>query len=135
MKRWKVFLMGILLLMGFIIFRPLTLKAEMDQNMDMNMEQGNTFDEKPKVAVKGECPVCILMGMHLAGKDEFTIEYQGKLYKFDSLEHKNMFAADPVKYVRELDNRLDEESKKMEKTENKNDSQTTEGSQMMNGTK
>ncbi len=52
---------------------------------------------KPEVAVGGHCPVCLMAGMDMKGKDDFTTEYKGKIYKFESLEHKNLFLADPEK--------------------------------------
>lgn len=112
MKKVRIVLMVALFLLGFVISRPLTVKAAEDMmNMENNsMEmKGNMADvKKPEVALDGGCPVCLMAGMDMKGKDEFTTEYNGKVYKFESEEHKNMFLADPEKYTKDLDAKYQE---------------------------
>ena len=140
MKKIKmIFIVG-LLLVGFVVSRPLTLKAA-DEEKTMKMgdgqmpAMGNTADTtvdmiKPEVAIEGNCPVCMSEGMEMQGKDEFTTEYKGKIYKFESLEHKNLFLADPEKYVKDLD-------AKYKEAESKEDDERKEVApvMMMNGMK
>ena len=108
MKKVRIVLMVAVFLLGFVLFRPLAVKAaddmmKMDSNSTMDMK-GKTVDmAKPEVAVEGHCPVCMMAGMHMEGKAEFTTEYRGKIYKFESDEHKKMFLADPEKYAKDLD--------------------------------
>ena len=124
MKKVRIVLMTVLFLLGFVVSRPLMVKAaddmmKMQGNMMMDMK-GNMADmAKPEVAVEGHCPVCMMAGMHMEGKDEFTTEYKGKVYKFESEEHKKMFLADPEKYTKDLDMKYKameskEEDEKME---------------------
>ena len=111
MKKVRIVLMVVVFLLGFVVFRPLAVKAadegspmmKMDSNSTMDMK-GNMADmKKSEVAVEGHCPVCMMAGAHMEGKDEFTTEYNGKVYKFESDEHKKMFLADPEKYTKDLD--------------------------------
>ena len=122
MKKVKmIFIVG-LLLIGFVVSRPVTLKAaDEGKTMKMGAEQmpamGNTADtsadiKKPEVAIEGNCPVCMSEGMEMKGKDEFTTEYKGKIYRFESQEHKDLFLADPEKYVKDLDAQYKEEESK-----------------------
>ena len=108
MKKVKIVLMAALFLLGFVVSRPLTVKAADEGSPMMKMEpmgmKGGMADmKKPEVAVEGHCPVCMMAGMHMEGKDEFMTEYKGKVYKFESDEHKKMFLADPEKYTKDLD--------------------------------
>ena len=113
MKKMKMIFIVSLLLIGFVVSRPITLKAEDEgKTMKMDAEQmpamENTADtmadmKKLEVAIEGNCPVCLSEGMEMKGKDEFMTEYKGKIYKFESMEHKNLFLADPEKYLKDLD--------------------------------
>ncbi|MCY4265137.1 MAG: YHS domain-containing protein [Gammaproteobacteria bacterium] len=38
-------------------------------------------------------------GMPVEGRDEFSTEYQGAVWKFSSQDHLDMFTADPQKYA------------------------------------
>lgn len=122
MKKVRIVLMAVLFLLGFVISRPIIVKAAEDMmNMENNsMEmKGNAADmKKPEVAIEGDCPVCMMAGMHMEGKDEFMTEYNGKVYKFENEEHKKAFLADPEKYVQGLDAKY-EEMEKNEGVENK----------------
>lgn len=122
MKKVKVVLMAALFVLGFVVFQPLTVKAADEGSPMMKMETnsvGDTADTKePEVAIDGDCPVCMMAGMHAEGKDEFTTEYKGKVYKFENEEHKKAFLADPEKYVQGLDAKY-EEMEKDEGSENK----------------
>lgn len=103
MKKVKVVLMTALFVLGFVVFQPLTVKAADEGSPMMKMETNsveNAADTKESgVAMDEDCPVCLVAGAHMEGKDEFTAEYEGKTYKFESEEHKNLFLADPGKYV------------------------------------
>lgn len=52
------------------------------------------------VALDGQCAVCLgKMYQLVQGKPEFTLDYDGKMYQFPSARQKQMFDADPTKYV------------------------------------
>lgn len=52
------------------------------------------------VAMDGYCAVCVMeMKKWVRGKAEHQMVYDGKTYLFPGEEQKQMFAADPVKYV------------------------------------
>jgi YHS domain-containing protein len=55
------------------------------------------------VAIHGFCPVCVLDGEKVKGKDEFTTEYKGKVYEFADFNAQKKFINDPEKYVANLD--------------------------------
>ena len=113
MKKVRIVLMVVLFLLGFVLSRPLTVKAaegmmNMEGNSMMDMKGNMAGMAKPEVAVEGHCPVCMMAGMHMEGKDEFMTEYKGKVYKFESDEHKKMFLADPEKYTKDLEMKYNE---------------------------
>lgn len=53
-----------------------------------------------------KCVVCASMQLSTevneeqAKKNSRTIEYQGRTYYFDSMEHKKMFQEDPERYLK-----------------------------------
>ncbi len=52
------------------------------------------------LALEGNCPVCIsAMNKWVPGKVEFQTTHDGKTYYFPSEKQKEMFLADPAKYV------------------------------------
>lgn len=52
------------------------------------------------VALGGYCPVCLLnMKKWVAGKPEFSVTYDGHVYRFPGREQMEMFQADPAKYT------------------------------------
>lgn len=105
MKKVRIILIAALFLLGLVISRPLTVKAQEGSPM-MNMENNSadTADvKKAELAIDGNCPVCMMAGMSMQGKDEFMAEYNGNVYKFESEEHKKMFLDDPEKYSKDLD--------------------------------
>lgn len=52
------------------------------------------------VALDGKCTVCLgKMNKLVDGKAEFTSDYDGKTYRFPSVEQKKMFDADPAKFI------------------------------------
>lgn len=133
MKKVRIVLMVSLFLLGIVFVRPFAVRAADEGTPMMNMEnnsmemKGNAADmKKPEVALDGDCPVCMMAGMDMKGKDEFTTEYNGKVYKFESEEHKNMFLADPEKYTKDLD-------AKYEAMENKEGSEKMEEAPMPKG--
>lgn len=55
---------------------------------------------EPPTAIEGACPVCLVeMGSMVAGKAEISSEYDGKTYRFPSIEQKKLFDANPTRYV------------------------------------
>lgn len=55
---------------------------------------------KSNVALEGYCPVCVGdMNKWVPGKKEIQATYDGKTYYFPSEKQKQMFVADPAKYV------------------------------------
>lgn len=82
-----------------LTFVPYAVKAEDMENGMMN----DTGQEVKEAAIHGYCPVCVINGMKVKGKDHFTTEYKGKVYKFASIDQQKMFLADPEKYVADLD--------------------------------
>ena len=124
MKKVKIVLVVALFLVGFVIARPMAVKAAdvsgamMNmENMPMGQDQMKTDMKKPEVAIDGHCPVALMQGMAVKGSDDFWTEYKGKIYKFGNEENKKMFLADPEKYTKDLDAKYAEwEAKeKMEK--------------------
>ena len=60
----------------------------------------NTRSAKSTLALEGYCPVCIIaMKKWVPGKSEHQTTYDGKTYYFPSEKQKEMFLADPAKYV------------------------------------
>lgn len=52
------------------------------------------------VAMSGFCPVCVIdMKQWIRGKPEFQAAYDGKTYLFPGAEQRDMFLANPEKYV------------------------------------
>ena len=85
-----------------LTFSPHAVKAE-----SMEGGHGMMMDEKDhgasETAIHGYCPVCVINGMKVKGKDHFTTEYKGKVYKFAGIDQQKMFLNDPEKYVADLD--------------------------------
>ncbi len=84
-----------------LTFLPYAVKAESmegGQGMMGDKDHGTT-----ETAIHGFCPVCVINGMKVKGKDNFTTEYKGKVYKFAGIDQQKMFLADPEKYVADLD--------------------------------
>ena len=52
-----------------------------------------------KLAMQGYCPVSYHFGPPVKGLDQYTTEYEGAIYKFGSAKGKELFDADPAKYV------------------------------------
>ena len=53
-----------------------------------------------RLAIKGYDPVTYFdAGAARKGKAEFTVDYNGALYRFESDEHRKAFAAQPEKYA------------------------------------
>ncbi len=53
-----------------------------------------------EVAIGGADPVAYFtMGERLRGSEEFTYDWLGATWRFTSAEHRNLFAADPIKYA------------------------------------
>lgn len=53
-----------------------------------------------------KCIVCAAMGLETlvdeqeAERKNMTVEYQGRLFYFDSVQHMNMFKEDPERYLK-----------------------------------
>lgn len=105
MKKSRILLLTAMFLSAFVLSVTQQVRAE-DMAM-MNSEMSDGDAAMKEVAMEGNCAICMLSGMKMAGKDEFTTEYEGKIYKFDSEEHKNMFLADAAKYAEKMDNMMD----------------------------
>ena len=69
-------------------------------------EGSHKGDDMAGPAIKGYCPVCVVNGQLVKGKDDYTAEYDGTLYKFPGQKQKDMFLADPEKYTENLDNKF-----------------------------
>ncbi|QDS86146.1 YHS domain protein [Rosistilla ulvae] len=53
-----------------------------------------------KIAMDGYCPVCVIdMKKWVRGTTQFQANYDGKTYLFPGEEQKQVFLADPAKYV------------------------------------
>ena len=101
MRKSRILLLVALFVVGFAFSRVPMIKAE-DEGGMMNAEMKGDA-AMPEVAMKGDCPICSMHSMDVEGKDEFQTEYKGKIYKFESEEHKNMFLAEPEKYAEKAD--------------------------------
>jgi len=96
-KETKAVLMAVMVIAVFT-FSPQTVKAE-----EMEGSHGTMMEEKADVAIHGFCPVCVINGMKVMGKESISSEYNGKTYYFASEDQKKMFLADPEQYVDDLD--------------------------------
>ncbi len=89
-----------------LVFMPHMAKAE-----GVEGSHGMMMDDKDhgaaEVAIHGFCPVCVINGTKVKGKDHFITEYKGKVYKFAGIDQQKMFLADPEKYVADLDAKFD----------------------------
>ena len=92
-------LLTVVMATAALTFVPYAVKAEDTGNGMMN----NTGQEAKEVAIHGFCPVCVINGMKVKGKDTITAEFNGKIYYFAGEDQKKMFLADPEKYVTDLD--------------------------------
>ena len=63
-------------------------------------------DSKAEVAISGFCPVCVIHGMKMKGSDNFTTEYQGKVYKFTNIETQKAFVNNPEENTKDLEAKL-----------------------------
>lgn len=54
----------------------------------------------PAVGLDGYCPVCVVkMKQWVKGSPEHEVVYDGKVYRFPGADQKQMFLADPARYV------------------------------------
>ena len=61
---------------------------------------GGAFDTTSGVAIWGYDPVAYFtMEKAVKGKEEFNHEWLGATWHFTSLEHRDLFFADPIKYA------------------------------------
>lgn len=72
----------------------------------MMSPNGMTAQNNVPVAISGYCTVCLLSGMKNKGSDNFTTEYNGKLYKFGSIGMQKAFVDDPEKYTKDVEARF-----------------------------
>ncbi len=57
--------------------------------------------EDADLALEGNCPVCTVeMNVQIPGKPELTVNYGGLRYLFPTVKFRDMFLANPVKYVK-----------------------------------
>jgi YHS domain-containing protein len=55
---------------------------------------------KETLALRGYCPVCVVnMKKWVPGKPEYSVRYDGHVYRFPGAEQMEMFKADPAKYT------------------------------------
>ncbi len=94
-------LLTVILTTAALTFLPHVLRAEGMEGGQGMMEDKN--HEAIDVAIHGFCPVCVINGMKVKGKDNFVTEYKGKVYKFAGIDQQKMFLADPEKYITDLD--------------------------------
>jgi len=96
-----------LLLTAVMVTAALTFSSHSVRAEGAEGSHGMMMDEKAEkasgTAIHGYCPVCVINGMKVKGKDNFTTEYKGKVYKFASIDQQKMFLADPEKYVADLE--------------------------------
>ena len=55
-----------------------------------------------EVAISGFCPVCVMHGMMNKGTDQFTYEYEGKIYMFAGADQLKMFKDNPKAFTEGL---------------------------------
>jgi YHS domain-containing protein len=99
-----------LLLTAVMASAALTFSPHTVMAVGMEDSQGMMMDDKghgmTETAIHGFCPVCVINGMKMKGKDNFTTEYNGKVYKFVGIDQQKMFINDPEKYVADLDTKF-----------------------------
>ena len=100
MKSLNVLLM--LIILGVVVMSPLISYADMKgkDGQTMNSMKDNN---KTKVAISGYCPVCVIHGMAMKGKDHFVTEYKGKVYKFVGFNEQKTFIENPEEYTKDLE--------------------------------
>ena len=108
MKSLKVFLTVLFIAFGIMVIVPNISRAEMmKDDKGMMMKGDNMMDEgkmmKAEEAIGGYCPVCLVHGMSMKGSNNFVTEYQGKLYKFSSLEMQKEFVNNPEEYTKDIE--------------------------------
>ena len=64
------------------------------------MASGSRHDSADQVAMEGYCPVCVMeMKKWVRGSAQHAARYDGKVYYFPGERQKQMFLANPAKYV------------------------------------
>lgn len=86
---------GLSLRIGVAALLLVSLAARAESNAAKHQNVG-----KDRLAIEGYDPVAYLeAGAARKGKGEFTADYNGAVYRFESDEHRKAFAADPAKYA------------------------------------
>ncbi|MGE4159648.1 MAG: hypothetical protein AB7F75_11205 [Planctomycetota bacterium] len=60
-------------------------------------------EEGPVLALKGLCPVCLVGGKEVEGKEEFSSTQGDFIYRFPDAETKKKFDENPAKYAIQMD--------------------------------
>ena len=102
MKRTKIgVLMSVLMAFGLMVAVPAISRA--DDSMMMKKDDAMMMKDNAMVAISGYCPVCIIHGNMKKGMDNYTTEYNGKVYKFAGFEQQKKFIDSPEEYTKDLD--------------------------------
>lgn len=105
MKQNTVKLMALTTLMAVSLMTGAHAEMMKDNmKMEMNMAKDGMMDTmNAPTAIGGFCPVCLIHGKMMKGSDQFTTLYNGKVYKFPSIEQQKMFVNDPEGYTKDIE--------------------------------
>lgn len=85
---------------SFVVLTTFAMLATGDVSADAQTKSKLSDKEEQSVALEGYCPVCIIqMKKWVRGSSEHQVAYDGKTYYFPGEKPKQMFLADPAKYV------------------------------------
>ncbi len=85
---------------GLVVLAALAMSATAGVTTPALAQSGSSHTARQKVALQGYCPVCIIeMRKWVRGDSKHRVQYDGKTYYFPGEKQKQMFLADPAKYV------------------------------------
>lgn len=114
MKR-STFGLGLVMVLALMCAVPAVSRAAdmMDDHEKMMKKDDSMMgdmknDSKAEVAISGFCPVCVIHGMMNKGSDNFTTEYNGKVYKFPGIEEQKAFVNNPEEFTKDVEMKFKE---------------------------
>ncbi len=82
------------------LFLLVTAIPVLDSAAQSATKKADTEVKSAKIALDGNCPVCIVeMQKWVTGDEKIQVEFDGQKYLFPGEDQKAMFLTDPVKYA------------------------------------